>query len=125
MDTVKQKQMALELLAPYYKNPSLCGYEAGKGCSYLTKEGKMCVAGKCMVNPANADKNTSIEALLKGFKQEELFKPEYVGVFTDTQWLILQTIHDTIARGYSVELLMQDVESLGLFTLEELASFPV
>lgn len=121
-----KKQIALELLSPYYKDNSLCGYEDGN-CVYSTSDGKNCVAGKCMIDPQSWE-NINIDSLLLYDSQEDVFQEEYVDVFTDKEWDFLQHIHDCIAtndgedRDFKIENLIVN-KSIQMFTLAELQNF--
>jgi hypothetical protein len=115
-----KKEFALNAIAPYVANPELCGYE-DNSCVYLTSDGKMCVAGKYMVNPAIA--TGRIRPILNNFPQSQVFKPEAVDIFTTSEWSLLQDLHDTLAtkfREIDSNFLRYTVNDLGLFTYEEL-----
>ena len=116
-----KNQIALELLAPYYHNPDLCGMEDGE-CCYRTDDGKMCVAGKCfnediVSNLSTSEKSESILRVIKRYKEEKLFKQDFVGIFTSSDWYYMQRIHDSIAVG---ENFTEFITKLNLFTMEEL-----
>lgn len=115
-----KKEFALSQLAPYLANPSTCGYnEENSSCLYLTDEGKMCVAGKNMLNPKLFDNNVSIEDILTHNFQEEVFKPEVVDILDTFEWQKLQNIHDNIAVN-NFEKVETHINELNLFTFEEL-----
>ena len=116
-----KKAFALGAIAPYYKNPSTCGYE-GDGCYYLTEDGRMCVVGKHMLNPKD-DKLFNMDSfrILTMYSQKEVLKPEFVGILSASEWQTLQDIHDCLATGsINVE---KYINSSELFTLEELKEF--
>lgn len=119
----QKKEFALSQLAPYYADPSTCGYsKSTSNCEYLDANGNMCVAGKNMIKP--------IFGLYKGigdiledneFEQEGVFKPEVVGILSNSQWDLMQSIHDTIAvHPNNVDRLKDRIQRLNLFTFEEL-----
>lgn len=126
------KQFALEQVAPYYLDPSTCGYDPEtKKCEYLTKDGRMCVAGKNMLHPekygteAGVSIFPSISGILgKYSNQADVFKPEVVGILSDDEWLWLQRVHDTIASRAQLQpksgmwLLAE-----ALFTYDELVQY--
>jgi hypothetical protein len=118
-----KKEFALSQLAPYYADPSTCGYNKEvETCEYKTPDGRMCVAGKNMIEP-QFGVYRNIEDLLaeNNYKQEELFKPEVVGILTNNEWFYMQNIHDTIAgHPNNVERLKSRINQLNLFTFEEL-----
>jgi len=111
------KEFALEQIAPYYKDPSICGYD-GNSCRYITEDGKMCVAGKNMLNP-RINCFDSIKAILSEDLEEDVFKPAARGILNPKQWSLLQNIHDSIAEGEEHNVPIGVIE-LGLFSLEEL-----
>jgi len=118
----QKKEFALSQLAPYYANPSTCGMLDEDSCVYLTDDGRMCVAGKNMINPPK-DIIASIGRLIidNNKKQEGLFKPEVVGILTDNEWGIMQSIHDSIAvHTKDTDRLKVRIIKLNLFTFEEL-----
>jgi len=110
------KEFALEQIAPYYKDPSLCGIDKNGNCKYLTDEGKMCVAGKNMLNPMTG-LQPDIQGLISEYSQETLFKPDAVGILSVKQWVALQNLHDSIAAHIDVT---GSIEDLGLFSIYEL-----
>ena len=115
-----KKEFALSQLAPYLADPSTCGYEEQNDlCLYLTDEGKMCVAGKNMLKPEVFENNSSIEDILIYKLQEEVFKPEVVGILTSEEWGFMQLIHDQIATNKPVNM-EKNIKRLNLFTIEEL-----
>ena len=116
-----KKQFALEQIAPYFKDPSTCGFD-GISCEYLNKEGKMCVAGKNMLDPKSFNKYGIISDVFDKYTQEQIFKPEVVGILTNEQWLDLQSIHDSIAAT-NISSVERSIKNLNLFTYEELVEF--
>jgi hypothetical protein len=117
-----KKEFALSQLAPYYADPNTCGYnDENTNCEYLMPEGKMCVAGKNMIEP-KFGVYKGIEDLLdeNNNEQEGLFKPEVVGILSNSQWELMQRIHDTIAiHPNNVDRLKDRIQRLNLFTFEE------
>ena len=114
------KQIALELIAPYYIDPTICGIENGE-CKYLTEDGKMCVAGKCMID-AEQWGIDRIGYILLEEQEEEVFTPEFVNVFNSLQWTRLQNIHDNIAHNNKTRV-KKEIVKLNLFTLAELEEY--
>jgi hypothetical protein len=128
----KRRAFALAAIRPYAKDPSLCGYDPKTGaCMNLTKEGKMCVAGKFMLPEIReSHKNGTINAILWGANgdQSKIFVPEAVDILSQDEWVKLQDIHDSIASkekngDYSGKGIMGHVKALGLFTYEEMMDF--
>lgn len=121
------KEFAMYAIAPYFKDPSVCGVYNG-GCAYITSENKMCVAGRFM-KPVVREKvknSTSINNILSNTKggQSEIFIPEAVNILTHRQWARLQLIHDGIAyRHISGIVDNVYIKILGLFTKEELEEY--
>jgi hypothetical protein len=125
----EKKEFALSQLAPYYANPSSCGFNKFTDtCEYLTADGRMCVAGKNMLNPVKFGTSSILGIIGKNEnKQEGIFKPEVVGILTDVEWNNMQRIHDNIAdytntNGsclYSSKI-KERILILNLFTFEEL-----
>jgi hypothetical protein len=119
----QKKEFALSQLAPYYADPSTCGYnDESTNCEYLMPDGRMCVAGKNMVNP-RFEWHQGIGDILDGNdrEQEGIFKPEVVGILSNSQWDLMQRIHDTIAvHTNDVDKLKDRIQRLNLFTFEEL-----
>jgi len=117
------KEFALSQLAPYYADPNTCGYnKEAETCEYKTPDGRMCVAGKNMIEPKYG-MYKGIDDLLEDneFEQEGLFKPEVVGILSNSQWNKMQRIHDTIAvHRNNVDRLKDRIKQLNLFTFEEL-----
>ena len=120
--TEQKKEFALSQLAPYYAEPSTCGYnDKNTNCEYLTPEGNMCVAGKNMIEP-KFGLYKGIDDLLEDNdnEQEGIFKPEVVGILSNSQWELMQCIHDTIAiHPNNVDRLKDRIQRLNLFTFEE------
>jgi hypothetical protein len=117
------KEFALSQIAPYLKDPSTCGFNKdNQTCEYLTKDKKMCVAGKNMIEPKFGIYKDIIDVLSENEEQQEgIFKPEVVGILTNEEWKHLQSIHDTIAvTPNNVDRLKERIERLNLFTYEEL-----
>jgi hypothetical protein len=119
----EKKEFALSQIAPYFKDPSTCGVnKEQETCEYLMPDGRMCVAGKNMIEPKQG-LNKGIDDLLdeNDNEQEGLFKPEVVGILNNTQWLGMQSIHDTIAiQPDNIDRLKERIKRLNLFTYEEL-----
>jgi hypothetical protein len=118
----EQKEFALSQLAPYYADPSTCAKLDNSTCLYLTNDGRMCVAGKNMINPQKGViKPINLILLDNDFKQEGIFKPEVVGILDNEQWGLMQGIHDNIPTNFSKEeKLKVKIDKLNLFTFEEL-----
>jgi hypothetical protein len=119
----ERKEFALSQIAPYLKDPSTCGFNKDNGtCEYLTKDNKMCVAGKNMIEPKFGMYKDIIDVLYENEEQQEgIFKPEVVGILTNQEWKYLQSIHDNIAvNPENVDRLKERVKRLNLFTYEEL-----
>jgi hypothetical protein len=118
-----KKEFALSQLAPYLADPNTCGYDKpNEQCEYLMPDGRMCVAGKNMVNP-RFEWHQGIGDILEDNddEQEGIFKPEVVGILTNGQWDLMQRIHDTIAiQPDNVDRLKERIQRLNLFTYEEL-----
>ncbi len=119
----QKKEFALSQLAPYYADPNTCGYnDEKKNCEYLMPDGRMCVAGKNMIEP-KFEWHQGIGDILEDneFEQEGIFKPEVVGILSNSQWEFMQRIHDTIAvHPNNVDRLKDRIQRLNLFTFEEL-----
>jgi hypothetical protein len=125
----EKKEFALSQLAPYYADPSTCGFSnITDTCEYLTADGRMCVAGKNMLNPENFGGGSIFGIIGKNDnKQEGIFKPEVVGILTDVEWNEMQRIHDNIAdytntndKEYVESRIKHRTQILNLFTFEEL-----
>ncbi len=126
-----KKEFALEQLAPYLKDPNTCGYSSKEdSCLYLTKNGKMCVAGKNMLpevreehkfDTGNVDKG--IYSIIKGKGgQENVFIPTSVDVLSDGEWESVQLIHDNLAKQ-DFKGVRRAIKRLELFTLAEFEEF--
>lgn len=119
----QKKEFALSQLAPYLADPSTCGMDKERNnCHYITPDGRMCVAGKNMIEP-KVGLFMGIADILDELDhvQEGLFKPEVVGILTTSEWLKMQRIHDTIALDTeNVNRLKHTIHLLNLFTYEEL-----
>ena len=117
---MNKKEFALSQIAPYFKDPSTCGLE--ERCKYITSDGRMCVVGKNMLDPSKVDDNTPIGVLLEEFSEEEIFKPEAVGILSTREWEKLQYIHDEIAVPTPAGI-SHYIDVLGLFTYDELLQY--
>jgi len=116
------KEFALNAIKPYYKDPSICGFE-GVNCVYLTEDGRKCVLGQYLLNPEKHAKSGSVASyILDGWRQADILKPEAVDMLTPQQWDHLQQIHDRIAKSFTRDKLEDVVDRSGLFTMEELES---
>lgn len=73
------KEFALKTIAPYYSNPSTCGFN-GISCLYLTEDGRKCAVGKYLVHPEAADNKQSLREIFKlGFDMDTLVQsPELI-----------------------------------------------
>jgi hypothetical protein len=119
----EKKEFALSQLAPYLADPKTCGYEKEYGnCEYLTPDGRMCVAGKNMINPEyNVHKDIKDLLSYNDDNQEGLFKPEVVGILTNQEWKFMQMIHDSIAKQPKIRYELESkVNKLNLFSIDEL-----
>jgi hypothetical protein len=117
------KEFALSQLAPYLADPSTCAiHRENQQCEYIMPDGRMCVAGKNMIKPIfGVCKNIEDILLENEEEQKGVFKPEVVGILTNTQWQLMQPIHDTIAIAPdNVDRLKERIKLLDLFTYEEL-----
>lgn len=122
-----KKEFCLKELAPYYKDPSTCGYnESIEMCVNLTKDGRMCVAGKNLL-PEKRILNSamSIDSIFmeNDRDQSKIFIPEVVGILTNYEWTLLQQIHDAIATKKDESILKVRIYNLNLFSLEELKEY--
>jgi hypothetical protein len=118
----EKKEFALSQLAPYFADPSTCGYnEVIITCEYLTSDGRMCVAGKNMINPKGYCGDIDIIFEINDLYQDGIFKPEVVGILTNVEWKHMQSIHDTLAlHPDNFDRLQERISRLNLFTYEEL-----
>jgi hypothetical protein len=128
MEKLSPKEFALQQIAPYFKDKSTCGVTEGGDCSYLTADGKMCVAGKNMLPSVREQYNfdseaTDISSIFAKKTQSQIFNPEAVDVLTNKEWSILQVIHDNIALSKPKHRLEIAITELGLFTYEELVEY--
>lgn len=64
-------------------------------CAYITKDGKMCAVGRCLIDPGVISYDTSIYSALndKELEQED-FKEPYRGHDADF-WTDVQDLHDS------------------------------
>lgn len=119
----EKKEFALSQLAPYLADPSTCAIlRENQQCEYIMPDGRMCVAGKNMIEP-KFEIHCGIEDLLarNNHEQKGLFKPEVVGILTNEEWERMQPIHDTIAIApENIDRLKERIRRLNLFTYEEL-----
>ena len=119
-----KKKFALAQIAPYYKDPRTCGVD-GSRCVYLTPDGRMCVAGKNMIDPSKW--LGTIGGILSKYDQSEVFKPEVVDILTTQEWRTLQLLHDKIGMvSHGVvrdEIIKLYITELNLFSLEELEEY--
>ncbi len=124
----ERKEFALSQLAPYLADPSICAInKEHQQCEYLMPDGRMCVAGKNMINPIfGVCKNIEDILLENEEEQKGVFKPEVVGILTNQEWKHMQPIHDTIAIApenmdeEDIDRLKERIGLLNLFTYEEL-----
>jgi hypothetical protein len=121
--TEQKKEFALSQLAPYLADPNTCGYDKeSSNCEYLDTNGNMCVAGKNMIEP-KLELYKGIDDILEenDYNQVGIFKPEVVGILTNTEWNNMQRVHDTIAaHNGNIDRLKDRIKQLNLFTYEEL-----
>ena len=128
----QMKEFALSKIYPYYAGLKPFGYDAITGkCVYKNVEGNCCVAGAEMLPEALeywSTVNESIITILKLTSQENVFKPESVGILSDGLWEDMQYLHDTLAKEKTKEAVGEEyivyvINSLGLFTWEELVNY--
>ncbi len=118
----EKKAFALKAIAPYFKNPDICGFDkAAQRCVYLTDDGRKCVAGKYAIEPDKL--SGSIRWLLDFTREEKLFVEEARNKLTNEEWGLLQVLHDGIAHGLIDTNIRERVDKLNLFTLEELQHY--
>lgn len=113
--------LALQLIVPYLVDPTTCGYNYNyEECQYITPDGKMCVAGKCMLHPSDYRPSDPIDKIILDSVEtgQPVFKSEYVNKFTPNEWRNLQSIHDVIATG-------QEVSNFDFFTPEQLIIYVI
>jgi len=111
-----KKKFALEQIAPYFKDPKICGINEFGRCVYITPNGKMCIAGKNMIDPPALD-DVAIDSILDT-QGQDIFKPEARNILSSSEWFKLQKIHDAIAKSAST--LQTSIDALGLFTYIEM-----
>lgn len=117
----QKKEFALSKIAPYFKNPELCGYD-GENCLYLTGDGKKCVVGSCLIYPEIiGEEGINADDLLEKYGQEILI-PEARNILTSDEWNYLQHIHDNIASNRASNIIIA-INNLNLFTYEELKAY--
>lgn len=114
---MNKKEFALSQIAPYYKDPSICGYE-NNICKNITRDGRMCVAGKNMIDP-KAFEGKIVDLLM--YEGQEIFKPESRNILCYLEWQWLQNVHDRIAT--KKENLIPENLTYGLFTQKELENY--
>lgn len=112
-----KRDFCIAQIKPYYQDRSLCGISETGSCLYRTKDGKMCVAGKNMINPGQFKEET-IDQLL-AIHGEGILKPEARNILSLREWAILQLIHDKIAKSMFKDLTWH-IADLGLFSLNDL-----
>lgn len=124
MATIEEKKkFALEQIKPYVKDRSLCGVDETGHCCYLTKKGKMCVAGKNMIDPRVFEyDSTAVYHILSEHGEVNVLKPESRNILDASEWSYLQNIHDHLAESPTFRNLDELCKALGLFTYEELMS---
>lgn len=114
-----KKQFCLEQLAPYFKNPKLCGYEETiEVCRYKGDHGTMCVFGKNLIEILPIYEGNNADCLLERYGQD-ILKPEARNILLNKEWKFMQNIHDSIATS-SNKTMKENIDELGLFTYEEL-----
>ncbi len=116
-----KKEFAIKAIKPYYDNPDICGYNKKLDCcSYKTPDGKMCVAGKYLLNAGMAKDGERIFDLVNRVTdQKYLFKKEAVDVLSADEWEYLQGVHDAIAVD-NVDQLQKQIKKLRLFSINEI-----
>lgn len=115
MENKSKKQVVVDLLGPYFRNPEICGYE-NEDCKYLTTDGRKCVAGSAMTDEfLEQGPSGNIGCLLLDYGQD-IFKPEYKNVLTFDEWEQLQYIHDWLAMKGKDAALLEDafLHNLGI-----------
>lgn len=117
-----KKEFALRQIAPYYKDPSICGYTS-EGCLYRTSEGKSCVFGKNLLEDRydRSFEGRYASTLLEEFG-EDILIPESRGILTPGEWDKLQGIHDSIALKRDVHQFIHTQGDM-LFTHQELLDY--
>lgn len=121
---MNKQEFIIDQLKPYFLNRDICGWE-GSQCSYLTSEGKMCVAGKNMIDPKEwTNCNNSIDLILADTTQAKVFKPESCDILNTNEWQLTQRVHDNLARPtlsfYSILTAIESLERASLTDLTEL-----
>ena len=127
-----KKEFALKAIKPYAKDPNICARAEGGSCLNLTTDGRMCVAGKYLLEEVrNSHESGVITTILReyGNDQSKVFIPEAVDILTPNEWYNLQRIHDAISLlmdnnfisdGLTESQIKGRVGLLGLFTYEEM-----
>ena len=128
----QMKEFALSKIYPYYAGLKPFGYDAITGkCVYKNVEGNCCIAGAEMLPEASeywSTVNESIVTILELTSQENVFKPESVGILSNDLWGDMQYLHDILAKEKTKETVNEKnivyaIKSLGLFTWEELVNY--
>jgi hypothetical protein len=115
-----KKEFALAQIAPYFVDPSTCGYNKGAGiCKYITGDGRMCVLGKNLLDP-HSGVGSAYETLGPYSNQKEVLKLEAVDILSNVEWRKLQRIHDELAMGGVV---LKAIKDSDLFTTGELDEY--
>lgn len=89
-------QLIDDLLKPYIDNPksrAVITISSGTSCSYLTKDGRKCLVGQCMLPGPWQKSVASASGLFSLFKEEDVFREEYRGHSVNF-WSEMQYFHD-------------------------------
>ncbi len=126
---MSQKEFALSQIAPYFKDPKLCGFDDKTKLCRFSFRNKMCVIGKNLLPDILKNNNQvglSIRQLLEKYKldQQKVFNQESCDILTLSQWTHLQFIHDSIALyGPNSNYVYENILNMGLFTFNDLVNY--
>ncbi len=121
---LQKKNLALQWLAPYFKNPRICAFDHTNGRQYICYDGRKSVLGSRLLPEINPKKYIHIDNLIKvRHGQENVLIPEAANIFTDFELFDMELIHFYIAIGntYMIKEILEN--QLQLFTYDEMLQF--
>lgn len=120
------KEFLIKSLLPYKENPQLCGYENGKGCVYLTKDGRKCAIGQYIKENVDTTDIGDVTELFEEYKPFNIMTDEWLKQNVSRQIAInMQLYHDFIAGDMNythiqINNVVNELENLTGFNLDKL-----
>lgn len=110
MNPIAEKYIT-DLLTPYLTGKEEFSLDANGECVYLSDSGNMCVFGKACIDVKKIKDDCSDASGVLSEYGKSILKPEGRMLSAD-EWVRIQEVHDTAARGYIMVWPMKSLDRL-------------